>query len=309
MKCVCMQYIEAVWRLIRAGERLKRTVHLTFVPDEEIGGGDGMGKLVDSPEWAALNVGVGLDEGLASTRPDTFSVFYGERAVWWLKVRSVGPTGHASRFIQNTAMERLLACVQRFLAFRKEQEEKLHAGCDPVTHKLGDVATVNLTMLQGGVTADNGKTFALNVIPTECWAGFDVRLPPSLPLKEFEAKLREWTCDADPALSYEFVFKTPEHSVTSIDREKNRYWAAFEDALTISYAKASGRPMKLEVEVFPAATDGRYVRGKNIPVFGFSPIFGQPILLHEHNERLHAGVYLLGIDVYTHVLRALGNLD
>jgi aminoacylase len=42
MKCVGIQHLEAVRRLRAAGRRFKRTIHLTFVPDEEIGGLDGM---------------------------------------------------------------------------------------------------------------------------------------------------------------------------------------------------------------------------------------------------------------------------
>jgi acetylornithine deacetylase/succinyl-diaminopimelate desuccinylase-like protein len=44
----------------------------------------------------------------------------------------------------------------------------------------------------GGVTTDGGKTWALNVIPIEAEAGFDVRIPPTVPLDEFEAKMKEW---------------------------------------------------------------------------------------------------------------------
>lgn len=44
----------------------------------------------------------------------------------------------------------------------------------------------------GGVTTDGGKTWALNVIPIEAEAGFDVRIPPTVPLEEFEAKMKEW---------------------------------------------------------------------------------------------------------------------
>jgi aminoacylase len=36
--------------------------------------------------------------------------------------------------------------------------------------KLGDVTTLNLTVLKAGVTAD-GKTYNYNVIPTEAEAG------------------------------------------------------------------------------------------------------------------------------------------
>ena len=80
MKCVCIQYIEALRKLhaVHPGYRPTRSIYLTFVPDEEIGGADGMAKLLVSPEFAEMNVGVALDEGLAN-EGDAYTVFYGER--------------------------------------------------------------------------------------------------------------------------------------------------------------------------------------------------------------------------------------
>jgi aminoacylase len=60
-------------------------------------------------------------------------------------VRAEGPTGHGSRFIQNTAVAKLMGVVQKALAFRKGQEEALgwgtplnHEGCKHATaRKLG----------------------------------------------------------------------------------------------------------------------------------------------------------------------------
>lgn len=40
-----------------------------------------MKAFVKSPEFASLNIGFGLDEGLASS-DDTFTVYYGERTIW-----------------------------------------------------------------------------------------------------------------------------------------------------------------------------------------------------------------------------------
>lgn len=56
-------------------------INIIFVLDEEIGGTLGMKKFIESPEFAALNIGFALDEGLAST-DDIFSVYYGERTLW-----------------------------------------------------------------------------------------------------------------------------------------------------------------------------------------------------------------------------------
>jgi aminoacylase len=56
MKCVGIQHLEAVRRLKEAGRRLKRTIHLTFVPDEEIGGHDGMAKFVHTQHFKVCSV-------------------------------------------------------------------------------------------------------------------------------------------------------------------------------------------------------------------------------------------------------------
>ena len=96
MKCVCVQYLLAIARLKKNNQTPLRNIHLLYVPDEEIGGQDGMQKFLESKEWTSLDIGVALDEGLAN--PDNaYSVFYGERTPWFLYVTATGPTGHGSR--------------------------------------------------------------------------------------------------------------------------------------------------------------------------------------------------------------------
>ena len=79
MKCVGIQHLEAVARLKTQGRRLKRTVHITFVPDEEIGGVTGMKLFVKTEAFQKLNVGFALDEGLASGDTEEIPLYYGER--------------------------------------------------------------------------------------------------------------------------------------------------------------------------------------------------------------------------------------
>nr|KAF6473081.1 aminoacylase 1 [Rousettus aegyptiacus] len=81
MKCVSIQYLEAVRRLKAEGHRFPRTIHMTFVPDEEVGGYKGMKLFVRRPEFQALRAGFALDEGLANPT-DAFTVFYSERSIW-----------------------------------------------------------------------------------------------------------------------------------------------------------------------------------------------------------------------------------
>ena len=138
-----------------------------------------MAFLLNSEKWATMNVGCAMDEGLAHTEKDKFTIFYGERTPWWLCVECKGPTGHGSRFIKGTATNTLTRFLGIAQAYRRDQELALggwgcgHAKCK----KLGDVTTINCTMIQAGVSPDGGKNFAYNVIPTEARAGLDVRLP------------------------------------------------------------------------------------------------------------------------------------
>jgi aminoacylase len=81
MKCVGMQFLAAIRFFIRNNIRLKRTIHLTYVPEEEIGGFDGMKEFIHTEEFKKLNAGCSLDEGIAS-ETDVFKVYYAERAIW-----------------------------------------------------------------------------------------------------------------------------------------------------------------------------------------------------------------------------------
>ena len=79
---------------------------------------------------------------------------------------------------------------------------------------------------------------------------------------------------------------------------ENPWYGLLSDA-----AAASG--YKLEPEIFPAATDSRFIRQLGIPAIGFSPMAGTPILLHDHNEYLGKGAFLQGCAAYVRVVRAM----
>jgi aminoacylase len=81
MKCVGMQFLGAIRALKKDGAQPKRTIHLTFVPDEEIGGLLGMAEFVHTDEFKKLNCGFAIDEGVASPNEE-FSLYYAERSLW-----------------------------------------------------------------------------------------------------------------------------------------------------------------------------------------------------------------------------------
>lgn len=143
MKCVGIQYLEAIRRLKVNGQRLSRTIHISFVPDEEIGGVLGMKDFVHTADFKSLNVGFALDEGVACPQ-DHFYMFYGERSIWHVVIHCAGNTGHGSIIMDNTAAEKMTTIINRFMEFRAAEKAKL---ADSTKYKLGDVTSVNLTKI------------------------------------------------------------------------------------------------------------------------------------------------------------------
>ncbi|KAI7819357.1 hypothetical protein BC939DRAFT_460510 [Gamsiella multidivaricata] len=292
MKCVGISYLEVIRRYRAAGKKPLRTIHLTWVPEEEVGGVEGMKLLVHHEEFKKLNVAFALDEGIASPK-DALKVFYGERMPWWIKITATGPTGHGSQFIQETAPSKLLKVIEKFMNLRNEQEKLLEVGLhhNGTRYTLGDVTTINLTFLQSGIQ--------YNVIPMEATCGFDIRVSPFFDMKEFQAKI-EGFVHSQPGVTMGFVNGHFDNTLTAID-ESNIWWTVFSDA-------CKGMNVEYETEIFPAATDSRYLREVGIPALGVSYLKNTPLLLHDHDERMHEDIFLEGIDFYETLITRLADV-
>lgn len=79
MKCCGTQYLGAIRAMKRESIRLQRTIHVSFVPDEEIGGEFGMKAFVQSDTFKKLNVGFEMDESAAFRFGNSMFVFHAER--------------------------------------------------------------------------------------------------------------------------------------------------------------------------------------------------------------------------------------
>lgn len=145
MKCVGLQYLAAIRLLKKDGITMKRTIVVMYVPDEEKGGKKGMAKFVDTPEFRKLNIGFSLDEGIASATEE-YPVFYAERSIWHIQLKCRGTPGHGSLLHKGTAGEKLRFLVDKFMDMRRHEERKLENNPDLY---IGDVSTVNLTMIEG----------------------------------------------------------------------------------------------------------------------------------------------------------------
>ena len=298
MKSVSVQYLEAIARLRRAGFAPRRSLHVLLVPDEEVGGLRGMQAFLRSARVRAMNPALVLDEGLASPT-DKFTVFYGERKIWWIKVTATGAAGHGSRFIEGTAVVKLAKVIDKMLAFREAQRAELEATCG-CGKQLGDFTSVNCTMLSAG-EADPAKA-QYNAIPTTAVAGFDVRIPATVDLAEFKKQLDAW-CSQDEGVSYEplpFCRERFLENPTSDISEDAHWWKVFRGGLAAAGAELH------EPSIFPAASDSRWVRLMlGVPCFGFSPMRRTPILLHDHDEFVSVAAFVEGVGIYERLLPAL----
>ncbi|KAF3331139.1 aminoacylase-1-like protein [Carex littledalei] len=301
MKCVGMQYLEAIRLLKKAGFTPDRDIYLTFVPDEEIGGHTGVEAFVKSEIFKELNIGLVLDEGLASPG-DGYRLFYGERSPWWTVIRSKGEPGHGAKLYDGSAMENLLKSIEVIKRFRTAQFDLVKAG----VKAEGDVVSINFVYLKAGTPTPTG--FVMNLQPSEAEVGLDIRVPPSADPEALERRIAEEWAPSSRNLTYEFKQKVPifdiygKPAVTVAD-SSNPWWNLLGEAVKKAGGKL-GKP-----EIFPASTDARYFRELGIPAFGFSPMANTPILLHDHNEFLSKDEYLKGIEIYESIIKELASTN
>ncbi|KAK7308338.1 hypothetical protein VNO77_41940 [Canavalia gladiata] len=208
MKCVGMQYLEAIRRLKAQHFRPLRSVYVAFSPDEEIGGDDGAAKFAQSEIFEQMNVGVMLDEGLAS--PDEhYRVLYGEESL----------------------------SIESIRRFRASQVDLIKAGLKAE----GDVISINTVFLKAGTPSPTG--FVMNLQPSEAEAGFDIRVPPTTDPESLE----KWA-PSSRNMSFSFKQKEPVRDksgkpiLTNTD-SSNRWWTLLENAVQ----KAGGKLGKPEI--------------------------------------------------------------
>lgn len=80
--------------------------------------------------------------------------------------------------MENTAGEKLYRILDRFFEFRNSEAQKL---IDNPELTIGDVTTVNLTVINGGQQ--------INVVPPVIVAKFDIRVAYDLPFDEMDREV------------------------------------------------------------------------------------------------------------------------
>lgn len=156
--------------------------------------------------------------GVAS--PDeTFNIYYAERSIWHVEFTVPGQPGHGSLLLKNTAGEKVRNLLDRFIDYRNTQVKRLEN--DPEL-TIGDVTTLNLTMMNGGVQS--------NVIPPEFKVTVDIRLALDIDHQEYENMFKEWCEQSGEGITYNFHQKMPKVQPTIIDKT-SPFWMCFKEAI------------------------------------------------------------------------------
>uniref|UniRef100_A0AC34Q9J4 Peptidase M20 dimerisation domain-containing protein n=1 Tax=Panagrolaimus sp. JU765 TaxID=591449 RepID=A0AC34Q9J4_9BILA len=185
-----------------------------------------------------------------------------------------------------TKLQRLLEVVYKY---RSEQKAKVDSSGGKL--KLGDLTSVNLTKVDGGVQ--------VNVLPDEIVACFDIRVIPS-EVEGFEDVLKQWMTYAGAGVKYSFEIYTFNKNTTPIT-DDDPHWHVFSSTL-----KSEG--CRYETEIFSGATDSRFLRMAGYKSIGFSPMNNSPVLLHCDDEYLDEKVFLRGVQIYEKLIPNLANI-
>lgn len=300
MKYAGIQQLEAIHRLRESGFVPLRTIIVTYVPDEEIGGYDGMFALVQSEIFDTLNIGFSIDEGSPFVG-NQCPIFYGERKLSAYKIVSRGEEGHSSLLYENTAVQKLMHFLDYFVRFRDSELRRMVDN----NLDLGEVTTLNINMIKSGVFGSDYQTWQNNVIPSTAEAAMDIRMTMSVNPAEFHENIVRLAAEAgvevtslDPQTSKLMVPTL----VTPLDVDGGIWFDAIRSAL-------NKHDLIADPKILVATTDGRHTRDRGIPTFGFSPGVNTSPMAHCHNEVMNERNFLIGINVFASVISALSSVN
>ena len=307
MKSGVAMFLATFLRVATEDEQPPGDVVFLAVSDEESGGDDGLGWLVDEhPElFEDIEHAIGEFGGfnLDIAGVETYPIQVNEKQVCWLEATFRGNSGHASFPTSDTAMGKMARFVdavdsQRLpvhvtppaermfealaSAVPEAQAEQFRGLLDPertdeVLDAMGEDGrlfdalvhnTANPTIVEGGDKE--------NVIPEAVTVFLDCRLLPGQEPDDVMAELREVT-GMEP--EFELVRFDPGPPSADLDY--------FEELGQILESETGATPVPL---LMPGATDGRHLARVDIQSYGFIPMQLGDLpfldLVHSGDERI-----------------------
>ncbi len=313
--------LASVVHLARSKTPRDRDVILLAVADEEAGGGEGAGWLLDAhPELFADVDGV-LNEGGANRvvleRLAWWGVEIAQKRPLWLIVRAQGRGAHGSTPMTDSATHRLVQALARVAAsaptyrvdpvVRRYLRSMVEIEGGSMADLFGDIdnivaaGTVDrnfppswLSVLTDTVQVTRIETTdTINVIPANVAGYIDIRLLPST---DADAMLESIRQTLGPRVQVEILLEAPELPPSPTDHPL---------FATISQVLAVRGPTI--PAVIAGVTDSRYFRRRGIATYGFDPFALDPQDMrgvHAKNEAIPVGTFQRGVETMTRIVRA-----
>jgi len=323
-----VMFLLALESLIKEGTQFRRPIVYTAVPDEELGGVNGMRWLVKNhektidPQWI-WDEGSGGLKDLFGTGI-MFAVAVAEKQICRVKLTAHGEPGHGSMPHPNNANVILLASLQKiinsprpltagkaaaamFSAVAETQKFPVSfllrrlsnplvmqiAGKSLAADKMTNALfrdTVSVNMMSGG--------YQVNVIPERAEAQLDCRLLPETDANAFHCWLIK--CIGDERVKIEMTQESGPSGIASTDTP---FFKAVEAAVEKNNPGAGVFPL-----LMAGATDGRYWRERGYPAYGFAPVIldrADVGRVHGIDERISLDNLGLGIRMIRDIIRTL----
>lgn len=290
IKSLGIAHLAAVVDLARNRTRLRRDVVFLAVADEERGGKEGAGWLLERHRDLFDGTAAVLGEGGANRRINERNLWAGievaQKRPLWLRIAATGRGGHGAGLNPGSATHQLVLGLARALDLEPEwkvtEAVRLYLGAlaplhnetwrpifldldrhvrpdGPTRQLMPGLANLFLDTFQVTVLEGSEK---INVIPDQAEARVDVRLLPETDEDAYLARVKEALGDT---LQVEVLLSSPPVPPSPTDHPVYRAVAGVLD---------DDAPV---VPAFiPGLTDSRYFREHGIAAYGVSPFFLGP---------------------------------
>ncbi len=324
-------HLEALLHVLDSGRPRQRDLILVAAADEEAGGAEGVGWLLDEHEELFVGVDAVLNEGggnrAAGERLLWWGVEIAQKQALWLRVTASGRGGHGAGLNPSSPTHRLLRALDRVLemdhpwrvtsaahasyralaALHSEEFARVFdRSLDDVQAELDRrLPSGNLDrILLPGMSAsfrdtlqvtriDNGAA-PVNVVPGEASALIDARLLPDTDVDVFRRRVDVLL---GSGIHAEELLRTGRSPASSTDSDVYR---GLERVLGV---RAPVVPMFIS-----GATDSRFFRSRGVNAYGFSPFVlrpGEGGGVHGANERIRVDDFLRGCEMMRRVVAEL----
>ena len=323
-KSLTIAHLMALIDLKRSGVALRRDVIFLAVPDEELGGLNGMKRLLEDHPRLFTDVGYVLNEGGANETAVDTVIYWGievqQKVPLWLRITTEGGGGHSSVPAEDggatakliralTAVQaietpyRLDPSVARTIAAAAAVRTDGRAGKLRRIREPLDMPAIERDLSPGyrtllrdsiAITQLDAGT-SVNVIPTRAVAGLDIRLLPSTPPDAMLAKVEAAVGKAgqvEVLLAAQPVPDTP---------ASGELWDVMTRAMREASPGSTAGPM-----ITAGTTDSRFFRARNIAAYGMMPFkvnYYDADGVHGTNERIRARFFAEGVQLTRTIVR------